>query len=457
MTRKLVLHFMIIILLTLALSETVLFWAVRHYFYDRVENTLQVHAQDSNSLYKKFNSKLVIHRWSNPLNEVMDSFKFSGTTLEIYDASGNMVDSSTNVIDPSKIELNASLFYNNEFAQVERLASTGEKVMAVYFPVHVRGKVYILRYLSSLIPVDHELRIILLASLLCGGAVALLVFVVSLKLAQSIATPMKQMIDVSSKMASGNFTIRMHEDYQDELGDLAKTLNSMADEIQKNERLQNTFISSISHDLLTPLTGIKGWSETMLMDEATTIDEFREGLTVISKESNRLTQLVGDLLDLSKLKQNTLTIHRERIRIDEVLKRSIRSIQMKAAAKNCRVVIQHDKKVVVDADANRMQQVLINLLANAIKFADAGTQIIASIDEDQTSIRISIKDWGVVIEQNEIPKLTDPFYQTKSNGRGSGLGLAISKNIIDLHGGTLSITSDLKSGTKVVITLPKAE
>lgn len=455
MTRRVVLHFMIIILLTLALSETVLTIAVRHYFYDGVKDTLLQHAEDANTLYKKFNSQLVLSHWSNSLNEAMDSFDMKKTLLEIYDAGGDMVASSTGLISQSTISPEGEVFEGEPTSKVERLPQTGEKVMAVYYPIHIRGKLFILRYLSSLTLVDKELLLIDFVSIGCGLVIALLVFFVSLKLAQSIVMPMKHIIKVSAKMASGNFSMRMKDDYNNELGTLAKTLNGMAEEIQKNEKLQNTFISSISHELLTPLTGIKGWSETMLMNEDTTQNEFREGLKVISHESDRLKLLVGDLLDLSKLKQNTLTLDRQMTRLDETVRQSVASMHVKAAEKHCRIVLHHCKRLIAYVDRNRMQQVITNLLDNAIKFADRDSQIIVSLEEDETTIRLSVRDWGVVINMEDIPKLTNPFFQIHANGRGSGLGLAISKNIIDLHDGELRITSDPGTGTEALIILSK--
>jgi signal transduction histidine kinase len=446
---------MIIILLTLTLGETVLAVAVHRYFYDGVKDTLIEHAEDANTLYRRFNDRIILNHWSNSLSEVLDNFRLNNTTLFIYDADGGMVASSTGVISSSTIKPDSRLLEGDSASHVEYLPQTKEKVMSVYYPIQIKGKPFILRYVSSLAQIDRELLLILIVSLISGAGIALLVFFVSLKLAQSIVMPIKHIINVSSKMAMGNFSLRMKDNYRNELGALARTLNVMADEIQKNERLQNTFISSISHELLTPLTGIKGWSETMLMNKDTTPEEFREGLNVISKESDRLKQLVGDLLDLSKLKQNTLVLNRRMTRLDEVLKQAIASVRIKAAAKGCHVIVNSSKKLTAEVDGNRLQQVIVNLLDNAIKFSDANKQISAELEEDETTIQLSVKDWGIIVDSQEIPKLTDPFYQTHANGRGSGLGLAISKNIIDLHGGRLSITSTPEAGTEAVIVLPK--
>ncbi|MCO7124552.1 HAMP domain-containing histidine kinase [Sporolactobacillus shoreicorticis] len=446
---------MIIIMLTLTLGETVLAVAVHHYFYGGIRDTLIEHAEDANTLYRRFNDRIILNHWSNSLSEVMDNFRLKGTTLFIYNADGSMIASSTGVISSSSIKTDSELLGGNPLSRVEYLPQTKEKVMSLYYPIQIKGKLFILRYVSSLARVDRDLLLILIVSLLSGVGIALLVFFVSLKLAQSIVMPIKHIINVSSKMAVGNFSIRIKQDYRNELGVLARTLNAMADEIQKNERLQNTFISSVSHDLLTPLTGIKGWSETMLMNKDTTPEEFREGLNVISKESDRLKQLVGDLLDLSKLKQNTLALNRQKTRLDEVLKQAVASVQIKAAAKGCQVIVNSSKKMIAEVDGNRLQQVIVNLLDNAIKFSHADTQIIADLAEDEATIRLSVKDWGIIVDAKEIPKLTDPFYQTRANGRGSGLGLAISKNIVDLHGGRLSIKSTPETGTDAVIVLPK--
>ncbi|WKB34981.1 HAMP domain-containing protein [Terrilactibacillus sp. S3-3] len=288
MSRRVVLYFMAVVILTLALGETALAIAVQHYYYDGIEKTLLLHAETSNDLYQKFNKKVVINRWENPYVEVMDSFQVHDAALQLLDMQGNVVMSSSGFSEKQPVRLGSRILNREKMARVEVLPQTGEKVIAVYFPITVNQQPYVLSYLSSLASVDHVLLLINIGAVIVGLFIAFFVFLISLRLAHSIVYPLKQIIQVSTKMAEGNFGLRMKEDYKAELGDLSRTLNNMAAEIQKNERLKNEFISSVSHELLTPLTSIKGWSETMLLDKKMNRSELKEGLTVIKKKTNRI-------------------------------------------------------------------------------------------------------------------------------------------------------------------------
>ncbi|MFT8872155.1 MAG: HAMP domain-containing sensor histidine kinase [Sporolactobacillus sp.] len=454
MTRRIIFYFMAVITLTMGLSETVLIVAVHRYFYDGVKETLLDHAEASNAIYQKFNQNVVIDRWNNPMTEVLDSFSVKNTDLQVFDAQGNMVGSSTGLISHAQVVFDRRLYSGHSFSQVEHAEETGEKVMAVYYPIHIDRKLYILRYVSSLHLVDRELLIIACGSLACALMIALIVFFISLRFAESIVTPLKHIIQISSEMATGNFKLRMREEYQAELGILAHTLNQMASEIQKTDKLKNEFIASVSHELLTPLTGIKGWSETMLMNTDMSRGELEEGLAVINQETDRLRVIVGDLLDFSKIQQNTMKLYREQIYLDDVLRSSVASLLVKADAKRCRVKVSLPSRGRIFADQVRIQQVLINLLDNAIKFSDEGKEISVRLWEEHGEACVSVRDEGVLVDPADLPRLTDAFFQTKTTGKGSGLGLSISKNIAERHGGSLSFSSSAESGTVALLRLP---
>lgn len=454
MSRRVILYFMAVIILTLALGETALAIAVQRYYYDGIKKTLLLHAETSYDFYRKFNKNAVINRWDNPYSEVMDSFKVRDATLQLLDMQGNVVMSSSGFGEKRPVRLNPRVLDREKTARVEVLPQTGEKVIAVYFPITVNRRPFVLRYLSSLASVDHVLLLINIGAAVVGLFIAFFVFLISLKLARSIVDPLKHIIHVSAKMAEGNFSLRMKENYKAELGDLSRTLNYMAAEIQKNERLKNEFISSVSHELLTPLTGIKGWSETMLLDKKMNRAELKEGLTVIKNESERLRLLVGDLLDFSKLQENTMSLYKQPIRLDSVIKDSAALMQVKAERKKCKINVPRLKRMVVDGDRHRLQQVLVNLLDNAIKFADHDTSINICVEETNRDFFIHIEDMGEVVDKKYLPYLMDSFYQVHPNGKGSGLGLAIAKKLIELHGGRLSIASQ-DHKTVVTIVLPK--
>ncbi|TCP30560.1 signal transduction histidine kinase [Scopulibacillus darangshiensis] len=457
MIRRVVLYFMAVIILTLILVETIFAVAIHRYYYDGIEKTLISHAETSKDLYEKFGANGTSQEEVAPYSYVLETFKYKGAELQLVNKSGQIISSTTGFKDDKAINLDPRLKEGKTSSHVERLPNTNEKIMTVYFPVKINQDLYILRYMTSLKSVDHVLFYIYLGAILIGLCIAVFVFLVSLRLAQSIVNPIKHIISVASHMAKGNFTNRVTVEYKHELGDLSKTLNYMADEIQKTDQLKNEFISSISHELRTPLTGIKGWGETMLIDPHIDGKEMKQGLTVITNETERLMAIVEDLLDFSKFQANKVRLYKERIRLDDVISQSIDSLRIKAEKKGCHLISQRLNGVIIEGDENRLKQVLINIIDNAIKFAYKETDIHIMLEENDNQVGIIVKDKGEGIEEQHLPYLTRSFYQVKALGKGSGLGLSICKDIIHLHGGELDIQSVPADGTTVTVTLPKGD
>ncbi len=454
MIKRVVLSFMAIILLTLALGGVTFAFAVRHYFYSGVAQVLLNRAEASDALYGQFSGNVRINRWGSPFMEALDSFRARNALVEILNPEGDLIASSSGLTETARVPLNSRIINGKETSRVERFPRTGEKVMAVYYPVQIMGKPYIIRYVSSLSGIDRELMLIYLGTFVCAVVIAALVFFISLRLAKSIVTPIRHIISASEEMASGNFNLRMKDHYSDELGVLAKTLNTMAEEIQKNDKLKNQFISSVSHELLTPLTGIRGWSETMIINHTLSPAELEEGLNVIKSESDRLQIIVRDLLNFSKLQGNNIKLNRAKMDIGVSVRQSAASLQIKAAEKRCILVTGENGRLSFTGDSIRLQQAIVNLIDNAIKFADDGSRISIDYYEENHQVIINVKDKGIVIDEKDLPYLTDAFYQVRANGRGSGLGLAISDQIVRLHGGKLTITSNKQEGTIATIRLP---
>lgn len=192
----------------------------------------------------------------------------------------------------------------------------------------------------------------------------------------------------------------------------------------------------------------------MQMNPNITRDELNIGLGVINQETDRLKLLVSDLLDFSKLQQGEMKLNEKRMHLAETVHTSITSLEVKAKEKRCTLKFRRDDDPEIIGDPMRVQQVLINLIDNAIKFANEDTEIVISLWKTQYEAYLTVQDWGEIIPVESIQHLTDAFYQTKANGHGSGLGLAIAKSIITQHGGKLSFSSDSRHGTIATIRLP---
>ena len=338
---------------------------------------------------------------------------------------------------------------------------TEERVMGVSSPLKDdHGNIIgILRYVSSMEEIDFLLYRFFLYSAVVLAGIILVLLILSVTFSRSILTPINEITNSSRKMAEGNFDEKVPVIYKDELGVLAQTLNSMADEIQKTERLKNDFISSISHEIRTPLTAVAGWAETILTGDLSDKDEVEKGLQVIMRETGRLSDMVEELLDFSRIEGGRMTLHTELFDLRSELS-DIAEIYKAKADKHgvCLAVSQPDEPAPVIGDTNRIRQVIINIVDNAVKFSPEGSTI---------NINLTVSDWIVLdiidqgsgISEEDLENVTKKFYKGSSKRSGSGLGLAISDEIVRLHGGELRLTSELQKGTTVQVLLPfgKAE
>lgn len=216
---------------------------------------------------------------------------------------------------------------------------------------------YIVRYTTSLEKVNDKLFTITLFSVGIMVAVLVIVFVVSTGLANSIVRPINNIRDVSAQMAQGRFDARIKGDYRFELGELASTLNYMAQEIARTNQIKDDFISSISHELRTPLTSIKGWSET-LNSGGYDPEETRIGMQIISKETDRLIGLVEEILDFSKLEQDAMKLVMGTVDLRELLQEIMLNVWAKAEMKQIKLQLDSEETAyLVHGDGNRLKQV----------------------------------------------------------------------------------------------------
>ncbi|MBM7568057.1 sensor histidine kinase [Paenibacillus sacheonensis] len=333
---------------------------------------------------------------------------------------------------------------------------TNERIIAVTLPVKEGNRVTAMfRYTASLVTLDRIIRNILWLTVLVGSFVVLLFFTMSVLIANRIARPIRNLTKVAEKMAEGDWSRRAALHDRDEIGRLADTLNTMASELTRREKLKEDFISSISHELRTPLTSIKGWSETLASGDPTDVEELNMGLTIIDRETERLSGLVEDLLDFSKLYAKSTVLHPETLDIRRTLGETLR--QFEARGQRESVAIRGDigdVPLLAKVDADRMKQVFINVLDNALKFTPKGGSINVNAGQEEGFVRMSIRDSGIGIPPEDLPHVTEKFYKGSSQRSGSGLGLAICKEIVELHGGDFRLESVVDVGTTVTIRLP---
>lgn len=336
------------------------------------------------------------------------------------------------------------------------MADTGERVLSVSVPLQNYGGITgVLRLTTSLVETYAIIQRITLLLAFMGIAIITVSIAISLFLSASITRPIKELIRGAEEMAAGKFTVRIPKRQDDELGKLVDTMHYMAAEITRYEQLKTAFISSVSHELRTPLTSIKGWVITLLSDSGQRDPLIQEGLEIIDAETERLTLLVEDLLDFSRLAEGKATLYVTSITIDKWVKQVVKLLVPRAERQRVALLVDVAPHLpAITGDINRLKQVLLNLMDNALKFTPSGGTITVCAEATETHVKVSVQDNGLGIEPEKLPHIKKRFYQGSESVPGNGLGLAICEEIMTLHGGRIDIDSRLGEGTRVDLFLP---
>lgn len=381
--------------------------------------------------------------------------------LQMLDSDGNVMMSSSGFV-PLK---NNETDYRIARVSAEGYGvwsgrnATGERVMSVSAMVTGKGDtVYgAVRCVTSLALVDRQLMALTGALVLGGVVLLLLVFTANAYFVRSIVEPVQEIGRAARRVALGDYGFRLYKQHDDELGDLTDTINYMAGEIRAAERLKNEFISSVSHELRTPLTAIKGWSET-LREMPNDAELTEKGLRVIADESERLTGIVEQLLDFSGMQNQRLSMSPVKLDVQAELEDAVFLFRDRAAKEKIRLqFVSNEGLPPVWGDRDRLRQVFVNLLDNALKYSESGDKIRVEAAAMSNRVQVVISDTGRGIPKEVLPFVKQKFYKADQSRPGFGIGLALAEEIVRRHGGGLEIDSEEGVGTTVVVTLPVME
>lgn len=337
---------------------------------------------------------------------------------------------------------------------------TNEEIISLSYPLNSNdNQAGILRLTSSMTKVNYKIRKDMYFYIIFGTIVSILAFFVSLIASRRVIAPILDLINVSEKLAAGDFKQKAEVKGKDELSELASTINFMSDSIVKREDMKNEFISSVSHELRTPLTSIKGWAITLQSkDIQQNADMLNQGLSIIESEGDRLSMMVEDLLDFSRLQSSNFKYDKDKIDIIELVKQVHTQLAPRAINEGIEFTFTSIyKSIMVYADKNRMKEVFINIIDNAIKFTSEGGKIDILIDQIDDNVSVTVKDNGEGIKEDEIAFVSSKFYKGSSSKSQTGLGLSICEEIIKGHYGKLIIKSKYGSGTSVIVEIPRLD
>ena len=430
------------------------------YYYSSMESDLTYRARTTTDFFADYLNQDYNQFYQSCITYAQTFEDRNTLELQFINAQGQIVASSYGNwagVSPSTEDIGQAITTKEIQPFVGKDPLTGERIIAVSSPmIYVNGEVIgVLRYVTSTQIVDKQIMII---ACIAFAALLLIMGIVLLSshyYIRSILGPLSQIIDKAKMITSGSYGSQIQTKYDDEVGELAQTINEMSMQLNQNEKIQTEFISSLSHELRTPLTAITGWSETLLSSD--TLDSgTRRGIKIIHREGQRLTEMVLDLLDFTRIQSDRMTLNMELTDIRAEFEDTVFMYGSRLAQDGILLeYLDSDADIPeISCDPKRLRQVFLNILDNAAKHGGDGKRIEASINLEGDDVLVYIRDFGPGIPEDEIPLVKKKFYKGSSKARGSGIGLAVSDEIVSMHGGELILENAPEGGTLVTVRLP---
>ncbi|WP_028776558.1 sensor histidine kinase [Shimazuella kribbensis] len=296
---------------------------------------------------------------------------------------------------------------------------------------------------------DEIINTILIIAFIIGSILILIA-------SRYLVRPLQAMTSATKKLAQGNFDIHVEIKRKDELGILADSFNLMAKELSELEQMRKDFVSNVSHEIQSPLTSIRGYSE-ILKDEAISFEERNAFLDIIQQETERLSRLSENLLKLASLESNHHPFHPESYQLDEQLRRLVAFLEPQWSKKQLKMDVRLEKINII-ADQDQLSQVWLNLLSNSIKFTPDQGNIQIELTSKEQKIIVRITNTGIGIPKEAQQHIFDRFYTgdpaRNRKKSGNGLGLSIAKKIVELHNGEIEVESEVEKATTFTVSLP---
>ena len=447
------------------------FLAVTFFMYQTTYEHLE--QQEATNLYREassISSSYGANYYSHALTQ--DEFRlqlstlsnYSGVTIWIVDTKGNInIDSSSHSAATRSIEGFDILDFGNKYYRIGNFYNSfSSDTLSVYAPITVNYKVrgYVLIH-KSIADIINDANIITTIGYQTLGLIAVAGLLLFILFTFVIYLPIRKLTKAADAYAQGDFSVATDVHSNDEIGYLAASINYMATELHTLEDDQKKFISNVSHDFRSPLTSIKGYIEAML-DGTIPVEMQEKYLNIILFETERLNKLTRSLLELNKFGSRGIMLDVSTFDINQTIKTTVQTFEGVCTKKHLSfdLTLTGDK-LMVRADYGKIQQILYNLIDNAIKFSHDNATIYIESTTKNEKVFISVKDTGIGIPKDSINKIWERFYKSDlSRGKdkkGTGLGLAIVKEIINAHNENINCISTEGVGTEFIFTLPLVE
>ena len=428
--------------------------------------------EESSSLYQEavliadtYASKLYTSEISlDTVKQQLDTLTvFLDADIWILNPSGRIVLDSVEKLDIDEVKViegfDPSSFAGNYYIIGNFFEYFDTDMLSVMAPImsnyQINGYVVIHSDYSSILDSCYSLQG---AIFLCFGILFLLSLIILIFFTGFVYIPLRKITKATEQYATGNYHYELQPDSNDEIGYLAGILSYMASEIARSEDDQKKFIANVSHDFRSPLTSIRGYLEAML--DGTIPQELHEKyLRIVLNETDRLKKLTNGLLQLNNLNTKGMLLEKTHFDINKVIRDTAASFEGTCSKKNIKLqLFLTGDQMLVHADIGKIQQVLYNLLDNAIKFSHPDSSIKIETTEKKNKLHVSVKDYGIGIPKDEIKLVWERFYKSDASRgkdkKGTGLGLSITKEIIQSHGENINVISTLDAGSEFIFTLP---
>lgn len=462
---RLVITYFIIILVTITVLGVILSSFFQDSIFTRRAEELRREATDLNPYIEMYALGVLDEWYLYNYFKIADRYK--DTTIWVVDEMGYIWLSYSSSAEETE-KWKEQQLTAKEFAQIldgETIIKEGKfgerfpvPVLTVGVPFTIKNNIAGAVFLHSPVQeiegaIRETYKSIWIAAVISAILSSILLFFTS----KFISRPLLEMNQISREFAKGNFKKRVNIKSRDEVGQLALNFNAMADSLENLENMRRSFVANVSHELRSPLTSIRGYIQGVL-DRTIPAEKSEQYLSVVLDETNRLNKLINELLDLAQIEAGHFPLTVDKFEINELIRRVLISQEERITVKDIEVAIDFEEEhYYVEADRDRIQQVLYNLIDNAIKFnPDGGTLEIRTWRYEEI-VFVKIKDQGPGMAKDEIRHIWDRFYQIDKSRSfqkgGTGLGLSIVKKIIEEHGQDVWVNSKIDEGTEFIFSL----
>ena len=455
--RRWLVNTLTVTLVVVAVAVSAFSLAMYSYYTSTILATLESKAQTAAGMFRNYTETAYLANARQFINQFEEK---NVIEVQILNANGRVLMSSMMDIsgaDAHSPDVSASISEKRVRTHIGQDPDTGDDVISACAPVIYNSVVVgVVRMATSLRQVhDQMVRIVAMTSAI-GLAILIVMGLIASYFIRSVLDPVIRVTETAKRIAAGSYGVQMEKESNDEMGELVESINDMSMKIDQAERTQSEFISSVSHELRTPLTAISGWAETLYNGEVRDAADVKKGMGIIVSEAQRLTRMVEELLEFSRMETGRFNLSVEPIDIVAELEDAVYTYREFFRRKGLELDYTEclEELPLISGDPERLRQVFCNLLDNADKHGGSGGRIEVSVGREEETVVIRIRDHGPGVPEEELPFIKYKFYKGSSKARGSGIGLAVCDEIVNSHNGSLSIGNAPGGGCVVTIRLP---